>query len=217
MIGLSAVFAHRLMAIQGKNTLVGIPEVAERVAPLASERNSPAELQTTGFAVVANEIGHNLSRATTQGYPNPPLIFFPQHKRPYFIEFPHVIHLGFIERIGQGRQLLRPVGQPPAHRASRQTKQTLKPSQADPFEHRSFHLCARVLPLARLGEQWAITLAVFAVIFLCTFVIVSVFHHVVTPAVRALVRYNGLYHEKVLRVNLAVCLGVPFHISSGRC
>lgn len=27
-------------------------------------------------------------------------------------------------------------------------------------------------------------------------------------------RYNGSYHEKVLLVNLVVCLGVPFHTSS---
>jgi hypothetical protein len=28
------------------------------------------------------------------------------------------------------------------------------------------------------------------------------------------VRYNRLDHEKVLRVNLAVCLGAPFHTPS---
>ena len=27
-------------------------------------------------------------------------------------------------------------------------------------------------------------------------------------------RYNRLYHEKVLQVDLAVCPGLPFHVSS---
>jgi hypothetical protein len=53
-----------------------------------------------------------------------------------------------------------------------------------------------------------------AMVFLCAFVIVSVSHHVFAATFWAGMRYNRLYHEKVLPVNLVVCLRVPFHTSS---
>jgi hypothetical protein len=40
---------------------------------------------------------------------------------------------------------------------------------------------------------------------------VTVFDHLFAAAFRTLVRYNRLYHEKVLQMALAVCLGGPFH------
>jgi hypothetical protein len=52
------------------------------------------------------------------------------------------------------------------------------------------------------------------VILLGALVVVSVFGQVVAAALRTMMRYNRLYHEKVLLVNLAVCLGGPFHTSS---
>jgi hypothetical protein len=42
----------------------------------------------------------------------------------------------------------------------------------------------------------------------------SVFDKLKTSTFWARVGYNGLYHERVLRVDLAVFLGEPFHTSS---
>jgi len=42
----------------------------------------------------------------------------------------------------------------------------------------------------------------------------AVSHQVFTATFRALMRYNRLYHEKVLQADLAVCSGLPFHALS---
>jgi hypothetical protein len=87
-------------------------------------------------------------------------------------------------------------------------------AQTDAFQHRVFHLGIRALVIAALGVQRAITAAGFAVIFLVTFVIMAVSHHMFTAAFRARVRYNCPYHEKVLQVDLSVYPGLPFHALS---
>ncbi len=73
-----------------------------------------------------------------------------------------------------------------------------------------FHLGASALIVATLGVQRAIAATVLAVVFLCALVIGSVFDHLFTPALRALIRRNRLDHEEVLRVNWLVGLGCLF-------
>ena len=71
MVGFAAVFADRLMAVSGKDTLIRLPEVAERMAAGIGAWDASPELQTNGFAAVTDEIGHNLARAAAQGNPAP--------------------------------------------------------------------------------------------------------------------------------------------------
>lgn len=40
VLGLATVFAHRLMTVGSENTLVGIPEIAERVAARVGARDA---------------------------------------------------------------------------------------------------------------------------------------------------------------------------------
>jgi hypothetical protein len=54
-------------------------------------------------------------------------------------------------------------------------------------------------------------------IFLRAFVIVSVFDHLFTAAVRTMVRYNRFYHEKVLQADLVVGLEEPFLLHQSIC
>lgn len=56
-VGLTAVFADRLMTVSGKDALIRIPEIAERVATGVGVWNAPPELQATGFGAVTDEEG----------------------------------------------------------------------------------------------------------------------------------------------------------------
>ena len=47
---------------RANNALVGIPEIAERVTTHVSRRYSSPEAETTWFAVIPDEVGHNLPR-----------------------------------------------------------------------------------------------------------------------------------------------------------
>jgi hypothetical protein len=107
-----------------------------------------------------------------------------------------------------------PVLNPASNCAPRNAKQTLDTAQAEAFQHRLFHLTARMLIITALGKQCTIALTGFAAVFLVTLVIMAIAHHVFTAAFRTLMRYNRLYPEKVLQVNLAVCSGLPFHALS---
>ncbi len=99
MVGLSAFLADRLMAFPVKNALIGVPEIAERVATNIRCWNTSPEWQTTGFATIPDEIGHNLPGAATQGHPYPALVDLLEYKRPQFVQFQRIVQLGF----GQGR------------------------------------------------------------------------------------------------------------------
>ena len=76
MVRFATVFADRLMTVCCENELVRIPEITERVAALVDQRNASPELQATGFAPVADKVGHNLACAAAQSDPNPPFVGF---------------------------------------------------------------------------------------------------------------------------------------------
>jgi hypothetical protein len=214
MTGFAAVFADRLMAVSGKHKLVSLPEIAERAAMFVSQRDASPELATTGFTAVTNEVGDNLAGPTTQRGPDPAFVRFLEHKGPQFVQFQHIIPPGISQRRCQRWQVFGPVFNPVSNRPPRDAQYPLDAAQADPFAHRPFHLRTAALVIAALGLQGAIAVTAFAVVFLGTFVIMAVLDHVFTPAFRTRVRYNRLYHEKVLQVNLCVCPGLPFHASS---
>jgi hypothetical protein len=214
MVGFAAVFANRLMAVSGENAPISLPEIAERRAACVGAWDAPPEVQATGFTAVANEVGDNLPCTATHGHPHPPLVSFLEHKRPHFIQLQHIIQLSGGQRRFQRRQVLGPVLNPVGDRASRETKQALDAPQTDPFQHRAFHLRPRALIVSLLRVQRAIARAGFAVVFLVTFVIMTVSHQVFTAALRTRMRYNRLYHEKVLQMDLVVYPGLPFHALS---
>ena len=76
MIGLAAVFAHRLMAVGGEDELISAPEIAEGMTALVGVGDMLPAPQTTGFASVAHDVVHNLPGTTTQCDPDPALIGF---------------------------------------------------------------------------------------------------------------------------------------------
>jgi hypothetical protein len=106
--------------------------------------------------------------------------------------------------------VFRPVDYPFGNGAPRDAKQTFNAAQTEAFQHDPFHLSSRVLIIAPLSLQRAVAPAGFAVICLVTFVIMAVSHQVFAAAFRASMRYNRLYHEKVLQINLVVCPGYLF-------
>jgi hypothetical protein len=104
MSGLTTGLTHRLMPVGGENTPVSLPKITERVAARVGARNASPEVQTTGFAAVTDEVRHNLAGAAAQRPPYPALIGFLEHKRPQFVQFQHVLHLGFDQRRFHGRE-----------------------------------------------------------------------------------------------------------------
>jgi hypothetical protein len=54
MVGFPAVFADRLMTVDGENRLVRIPEIAARVAAFVGARDAQPEVQTTRFTAVTD-------------------------------------------------------------------------------------------------------------------------------------------------------------------
>ena len=71
-------FAHRLMFLtqQAKYLFVRFPKVAESGAVSIRSWYPRPQTPTAFFATVTNEVGNNLACPTTQGYPNPALVFF---------------------------------------------------------------------------------------------------------------------------------------------
>jgi hypothetical protein len=214
MAGLSTVFPDRLMSIGGKYPLIGIPEITERVTTFVSKWNAPPKLETTRFGAVSNVIGNNLAGATTQRHPNPALLIFAEHKRPDFIQLQHIIPVGLCQGVFQGGQLVRPTFDPVSDGSTRKSQQSFQPTPTDPFQNGALDLRTHPLSIPTLGLNRPVTSTVFTGILLSAFIIMSVLDQMLTPAARAVMRYNALYHEKVLRINLAVFPRVPFHASS---
>jgi len=120
--------------------------------------------------VIADEVGHNLPGAATQGHPTPALVVFLEHKRPHFIPFQDIIHLGRGQRFFHRWQARCPLLEPPRQGSSRQAKDTGDTAQTGSFQH--------WLSIAVLGGQRTIPPTAFTVVFLCAFVIVSVSHQI---------------------------------------
>ena len=213
MVGFAAVFADRLMTVSGKHALIRVPGITERVATGVGAWNAPPELQTT-VAVRSPMKWHNLACAAAQGNPHPALIGLPEHERPHVIQLQHIFRLSSNQRRFQWGQVLRPGLNPVGDGTPQETKQALDAPQTEAFQHRAFHLSAHPLIISWLSVQRAIARAALAVIFLVAFVIMAVSHQVFTATFRAPMRYNRLYHEKVLQADLAVCSGLPFHALS---
>jgi hypothetical protein len=112
MVRFAPVFAHRLMAVQRKNTLVSIPEITERVTAFVGQRDPTPKLKATGFTAISTEISHNLPCPATQGYPDPAFVGFLEHKGPQLVQFQHIFQLGISQRGFQRGQLLRPLLNP---------------------------------------------------------------------------------------------------------
>jgi hypothetical protein len=100
------------------------------------------------------------------------------------------------------------------HGAPRDAQEAFDTAQTDPLQHRTLHLGTHLSRVTPVGAQGAIAITRFAVVFLGTFVIMPIFDQIFAAALRTRMRYNRLYHEKVLQMNLAVCPGLPFHASS---
>jgi hypothetical protein len=214
MVRFAAVFANRLMPICRANEWVSIPEITERKTPFVTRWDAPPKVQATGFTPVTNEICDNLACTATQRHPNPPLVGLLEHKGPQFIQFQHIIQLSGSQWGVQRRQVVSPLFDPTGNRAPRNAKQPLNAPQADAVEYRTSDLGTGTLVMATLSVQRAIAITVMAIIFLCAFIIVSVSYHVLAAAFWARMRYNRLYHEKVLQMDLVVYSGLPFHASS---
>jgi hypothetical protein len=103
MVGFPAVFADRLMMVDGENRLVRIPEIAERVAVFVGARDAQPEVQTTRFTAVTDEIGDNLPGAAAQRLPHSALVGFLEDKRPQLIQFQHIIQLSVSQGCFQRR------------------------------------------------------------------------------------------------------------------
>ncbi len=78
MSRLTGLFAHGLMiGPQGaKNGLISLPKVAEGGALSILWGDPRPQAPGAFFAPSADEIGHNLSSPPTEGYPDPPFVFF---------------------------------------------------------------------------------------------------------------------------------------------
>ena len=151
VIGFATVFAHRLMPVSRKNTLISTPEITKRETPFVGQWNAMPELQTTGFTAVADEVGDNLPRAAAQRDPNPALVGFLEHKRPQFIQFQHIIQLGLKQGCLQRWQVGNPLHNPFCDRVPRDTEQTLDAAQTDALQYGTFHLAANAFIIARLS------------------------------------------------------------------
>ena len=82
MCGQPGLFTNRLMVPceTAEDLVIGGPEVAEGRAVSIGGRNPLPQAPATGRAAIADEVGYDLSRATTEGNPDPPNVFFEPTK-----------------------------------------------------------------------------------------------------------------------------------------
>jgi hypothetical protein len=163
-------------------------------------------LKITRFSAIPNEVRHNLTGTPTQGHPDPALLIFFEHKRPDFIQFQYILQTSFRQCLFQGRQHLRPSFNPSGDGSTRNSQQ--------PFQHGALDLNAPLVPVPALHQNRSVATTIFAGVFLCALIIMSIFDQLRAAAARAVMRYTALYHEKVLRITLAVFPRVPFHALS---
>src|SRR5690606_35054706 len=74
MVGLSTMLSDGLMPLWIEDVAVGLPKIAKRTAAHVRGRNPPPQLQTTGFAAIADKVSDNLPGTATQRHPNPTFI-----------------------------------------------------------------------------------------------------------------------------------------------
>jgi hypothetical protein len=165
MSRLAAILTDRLMAIPGENALVSLPKITERMTARVSQRNPSPQLETTDFAAVANEVGHDLAGTPTQGHPHPALVGFLQDERSQLVQFQPILQLGLGQRCFHSRQLSDPALNPNRKGRPRNAPQTLDSMQTDPFQQGALNLLAGRFSVAALSIQGAIAPARFAVTF----------------------------------------------------
>lgn len=173
MCRLAFGFADHVMTAKLENMPVSLPMVAEGEAMHISVGQSPPQTDGAGFRAIAHPEGNHLSGATTQCQPQPKFLHLVADKRLQLIQFQHIIPLG--------RLFSDPVSQLAIHRSQRLPKDELDPSQVHALTYGPLHLTAQCFCITRLSQQRAILATVFAMIFLCAFVVMAVFDHFPLP------------------------------------
>ena len=92
MCGQPGLFTNRLMVPceTAEDLVIGGPEVAEGRAVSIGGRNPLPQAPATGRAAIADEVGYDLSRATTEGNPDPPNVFFEPTKDHSSVSYTHL-------------------------------------------------------------------------------------------------------------------------------
>ena len=118
--GLPCALTRRLMLSFGQNLGIRRPKIGvqqaalirgryalPQQAALIRGRYALPQQAASGFAAVANRIGHDLAGSAALGQPHPALVFAEPHEGPHLVEFQHVIRLGWHQGLAQGRKLAR--------------------------------------------------------------------------------------------------------------
>ncbi len=105
----SCFLPDRCMLLFWYHRLISLPKVGVAVPCTVCLRNGFPQTTAGLFTSISHGICHNLSRLSTQGYPDPCLIRLLQHKRPEFIQFQYrrlcIIRIRRDHRFAQGWQL----------------------------------------------------------------------------------------------------------------
>src|SRR5215210_5365745 len=105
MVGLSAVLAHRLVPIFGKDLLVALPKVAVEHSLTVTFGNTLPQFPTSLLAPVADRVSHHLAGTTpAQSQPNPAFALLFVDERPQLIQFQDLLFGGRGKRLLQRRQ-----------------------------------------------------------------------------------------------------------------
>lgn len=95
MTHLPVSLARGLMLALRQNVGIRGPEICEQQASLVEHRDTLPQQAAGFFASAANGVGNDLAGAATLSQPNPPLVLAAGHERPKFVQFQHVIGLGW--------------------------------------------------------------------------------------------------------------------------
>lgn len=105
--GLPGVLATGPMLDLGDDLLVRLPDVGEDLALPLGRRNALPQAATRRSAPIATGIGHNLSRPSAYGQPDPAFPAALIDIGPQFVEFEHIIRPCWYQRRGERGQACR--------------------------------------------------------------------------------------------------------------
>ena len=105
----SCFFPNRHMLLFWKHRLVGTPKIGVALSGTVCVRNGFPQTVAGLCTSISHCVCHDLSRLSTQSYPDPCLIGLLEHKRPQFIQFQDrclcIVRIRRDQRFAQGWQL----------------------------------------------------------------------------------------------------------------
>jgi hypothetical protein len=105
----SGFLADRHMLLFWNHRLIRLPKIGVTLSGTVCVRNGFPQTAAGLFTSISHCVCHDLSRLSTQGYPDPRLIRLLQHKRPQFIQFQYrrlcIVRIRRDQRFAQGGQL----------------------------------------------------------------------------------------------------------------